>query len=189
MLVVVKNMSIIVKTYERDYHSIEIENEDGFFIIEFCPNLDLYWRYVLKNRSIREVDSCVFECGKGDELYNSFYRLYDSIISDMPYKYSELDFSKDERYRKVEEWNSAEAIELVKDDVITWISDDSDNGEPSKVSIEKLEDRIRITFYRNKPMFGRMGFFVRFRNSGSSYRPFNTSFMIHYRELLNKYKD
>ena len=42
---------------ERDYYKITLENEFGFFIIEFCGNLDLYWNYYPKKEKLSEIET------------------------------------------------------------------------------------------------------------------------------------
>ena len=73
---------------------------------------------------------------------------------------------------------------LVKRNLITWKSDDRDYGDPDFVKIYKGDDAFYITFVRQSKHL-HIGTSVRFRNSGSSYQPFNMSFM----RLFNKLQE
>lgn len=76
---------------------------------------------------------------------------------------------------------------LVQDSTIIWYSDNIYDEKANKLSIEKIDDEIILTFIEN-PDDPTFGFGIRICNSGSKYDPFNICFMNLFNQLqqLNK---
>ena len=105
----------------------------------------------------------------------------------------ELNHGKSEEER-CNEWNdqlkSSDRYKRLYDgENIRWHSDDDCYDDADRVMITELEDSILLEFYRPKTEFGTIGFrmpgtiTIRFRNSGSTYDPFNIVFMKMYQQL------
>lgn len=172
---------------ERDYHRFTFDDEKGLFIIEFCGNLDLYWSYYPKNCRMSEINEGVFFISKSEKiLYPLFNKLYRAIKYSRPFSNSIYDF--EDNNKKLSPHQCSDKIGLFKEGVVHWVSDDDIEERASVVEITKLDKGIQIKFLKSNPEFGRPSFFVRFRNSGSSYHPFNASFMCMYQELIQLYK-
>ena len=90
-------------------------------------------------------------------------------------------YKKDESYRNLIDENKN----------IIWISDEGPDEEADKMIISKIDDdTYRLTFVRNEIdtefyMKCPDGISVRFRNSGSRYKPFNAVFMGMYQAFQN----
>ena len=170
---------------ERDYYKITLENEFGFFIIEFCGNLDLYWNYYPKKEKLSEIETAEFEINRTEKLlYPMFLKLYRAIKYSKPFSNSIYVFKDEDNNKKLPPYNCSDRIGLYQDGVITWVSDDDPIENGSKIQIEQTKKGILIKFIKGYPEFGRPSFFTRFRNSGSRYHPFNCSFMNQYQEFL-----
>ena len=105
----------------------------------------------------------------------------------------ELNHGKSEEER-CNEWNtelkSSERYQKLYDgENIRWHSDDDYYEDADRVIITELEDSVLLEFYRPKLTLKNAGFrmpgniTVRFRNSGSTYDPFNIVFMKMYQKL------
>lgn len=176
-------IDIDIEKTERDYYIITFENENGKFIIEFCGNLDLYWNYYPKNVKLQDIDEAVFQIPKLEKvLYPIFLKLYRAIKYSRPFSNSIYDF--EDNHKKLPSYHCSEKIGLYKDGVVTWVSDDDDLEKGSKIQIEQTKKGILIRFIKGYPEFGRPSFFVRFRNSGSRYHPYNCAFMNQYQEFI-----
>lgn len=161
--------------------AIKIITDEGSFSISFEGNLDLYWIYRPNARLFLEEDKHDFYITKENYfLYSLFERLYASVKEGKPYLNCPYDI--DNRHK---EYRTFGSNELFINDKIEWHSDDYPYDEASIVSVSKYdEDTFKIEFAKSKggyfPTFA-----VRFRNSGSSYQPFNSTFMSMYNSLIN----
>ena len=153
----------------HDYDIFNITTEEGNFTISFENNLDLYWyyrpsktpkEYFEKEFTITDEDKYIYEC---------FDSLYEAIKKRKPFLNApyDTDFKN-----KVDKYANCP----YENGIIEWKSDDYPDDEASSVSIIKEENKFRVVFkpYDN---YGFKTFFVRFRNSGSSYDPYNCTFM------------
>lgn len=167
----------IEKVKDRDgYNRIIIKNHEGQFHILFAGNLDLYFWYLKESNNEKEYHS--FIVGMEDYfLYKCFDELYNNVIDERPFR--------DENY-------SMEYVcpheyfyyPLVKNNVIEWHSDDGDYDEAAILFISKYDDYFCVTLKEGK--MSDMGYHVtsvRFRNSGSRYDPYNSTFMLFYNRL------
>lgn len=172
---------------EWDNYKFKIKTDKGTIEIDWGGDLDLYLRIIPdQNRN----DSYVIDITKEKYfLYRLFDEVYDAIISCDPYKYSYEDKIYNPFDKKTDSINY-DAIRsqeyLLNDDIITWISDDGMKEDGARISIKKCDDKYELTFKRGYSD-GRLTYSIRFRNSGSRYMPFNSTFGIMYDKL--KYYD
>lgn len=153
----------------NNYDSFYIKTEDGTFLISFQNNLDLYWDY-LYNGNINEIpDEKEFTITKENIL---IYHLFDNLYNNV--KCSESPYDKYNPRR------------LLKKNIINWHSDDSTYDEASKILIEKMDEKYKLTFVKSKDDEFYTTYSVRFRNSGSRYQPYHQHFMKMYNELINQ---
>ena len=161
--------------------AIKIITDEGSFTISFEGNLDLYWIYRPNGNVFLKEDKHDFYITKENYfLYSLFERLYVAVKEGKPYLNCPYDV--DNRYKKYPFGNEP----LFIDNKIEWHSDDYPYDEASVVIIYKYdENTFKIEFTKSKgdyfPTFA-----VRFRNSGSSYQPFNSTFMSMYNSLINR---
>lgn len=116
----------MIKKVPRDntgkYNLIITDKNDKSFIMMVGGNLDLYW--VPENHK----DTRNFEIEKDDELlFNIFNQLFDAISK------------KDDKYRPV-----------LKDDTITYISEEWTEEESNILKIQRNEDSFNIEFVKNE---------------------------------------
>lgn len=168
-------------TKERNWGAsdvINVQTESGNFYISFEKDLNLYFSY-LGNNVEDEKDKYSFVIDQDNEfLYEQFDNLYDAIIGQKPYKYSE-NLNSDFYYSldKLSE-------KLVDDGEINWHSDDSDYDTASVLSVKKRNNSFLVTFKKGQnDEFSRTTYKVCIKNGGSRYDPYNTSFMIFYNNL------
>lgn len=174
------NLNILKNMH--NYDVIDINTDDGRFQISFENVQDLYWTYrpTISMYDCPDVKS--FKITKENYyLYEALDELYSAIINDKPHSNCPFDYyGKD---NKVPSYNSAKAIGLLVDNKIEWRSDDFDFDDASILSIEKVKDVFCITFQKSNSTGLHLTFAVRFRNDGSSYSPFNITFMNMYNKL------
>lgn len=172
--------------------------------IFFGGNLDLYWQIIDLNVDDDnffdyETKPLEFIIDKDNmEIYSLFLKLYNDVINknfesdkekeqqeameelDLPANEYSEEF-KEEMNRNLENTYNL----LVNDGVISWHSDETYYEAANIVDIELVGEDIKITFVEQmKSDFsfpGHIG--IRFRNSGSTYDPFNCIFMNHFNAL------
>ena len=163
-----------IKIIEGEYPRIILYNSDEVYLeIYFANNLDLYFIFNGANKSQKFIID-----ESNIRVYDIFNKLYNDLINcKLPF-----DSSK-ERLRRLTNYNL-----LVHNNVITWVCDDYPFDIGPSFKIEKVDERIVITFNRGKEdeyMANKYRIPVRIRNSGSLYHPFNANFMTLYHELCN----
>ena len=159
---------------EEEYPSITLSyNDEVSLSILFAGNLDLYFMLAGAHKSQKFIID-----ESNIRVYDIFNKLYNDLINcKLPF-----DSSK-ERLRRLTNYNL-----LVHNNVITWVCDDYPFDIGPSFKIEKVDERIVITFNRGKEdeyMANKYRIPVRIRNSGSLYHPFNANFMTLYHELCN----
>ena len=187
--------------------------------ISFAGNLDLY--FTLSNY---ENDS-TFIIGKDNyPVYLIFTKLYQEIISGKVYPFNKeeilkkselLNLDYHEELQENEEFYEEDLMHfryiakktgLVKDNIITWASDEYPLEIAPLFKIKKENDNYIFKFFNNnynsnfpysddfflKQMQHNNEIYVRIRMSGSRYDPYNACFMHIYNPLmelrLSKYK-
>lgn len=178
--------------FENTYN-YELRDNDKSMILSFQGNLDFYMSAIsYKDNRDKKLSFTITK-----ENY-AIYSLFDELFRDIEecnifsVDETRLEFMDDEDeikeyYERIERMNSdlktySAYKRLIKRNLITWKSDDRDYGEPDFVKIYRGEDAFYITFVRQSEEL-HMGTVVRFRNSGSSYDPFNIPFMKFFNKL------
>ncbi len=153
---------------EDEYSEITLTYGDGTSLdIWFARNLDLYFALNGKESTFIIDESNTF-------VYDAFDKFFTNLINcNLPYESIDKELIK--KYTNYEK--------LVRDNKITWISDDDTKEDASILKIEKINKRFVLTFQKGKKDID--GYIsVRICNSGSFYKPFNVSFMHLFHELL-----
>ena len=187
------------KSFNNGYGCITLTNGKKKLIIEYAPNLDLY--FVVE-------DTSEFVITKEDyQIYELFSKLYETIISADVFNQSSFDyymseflghfgnkFISYEDYSKMNE-RKFEIIKkqdyytnLVNEGKIVWKCDDYPHDIGLSFEISKCSDIIKITF--DKGDTEKQDLFhpknrttVRIRTSGSAYNYFYIPFMMLFKEL------
>lgn len=185
------------QTYLYDF----ILSKDNLnFKIFFGGNLDLYWQVIdesldydnYKNYENKTLEFVIDQ--ENMEVYLLFSKLYNDIINKRFKEKEEsvldefLPSETKEYLKKVYEKELDDTYNLlVKDSVISWHSDETYYEVSDIVNIELVNDSIKITFIKqvesDYSFPGEIS--IRFRNSGSTYDPFNRLFMAHFNALQN----
>ena len=194
----------VVKQKNEDGVRIFLQEDNKYLSFVFGGNGDLYWSIHSKdgdnNFTIAKENYGIYELF--EELFydieniNIFKDYYDSL-------YLEVDENHDEYLKMYEEeieekkkryklFNYANYNELFdqKNGIITWYSDETAHKVANYLKIKKEKDIFNIEFYTQPHIDGYDEDFhssnyvsIRFRNSGSSYNPFNILFMKMYNNL------
>ena len=172
-----------------DYH---LKDGDDELKILFGGNGDLYFAPKISEGEEFEYEFLITK--ENMFLYNLFEELYYNVKDAKVFSVDEyeLEFMSEEldkKYESVKIRNEyakkiSEFQNLFKNEIITWISDDSEEFDENKsdlVQIIKEQEQYRVKFkFHSKEHFIRS---VRFRNARSRYKPFNIIFMKFYINL------
>ena len=176
-------------------YNYEIFQDDKIMYLSFEGNFDFYMSAFSRKDHLQKK-ICFTITKENYFIYSLFSDLFDEITNCDIFKVDtlHLEFMDDEEEKKeyidrINKMNEdlktySPYKNLVKRNLITWKSDDRDYGNPDFVKIYKGDDAFYITFVRQSKHL-HIGTSVRFRNSGSSYQPFNMSFM----RLFNKLQE
>ena len=168
---------------------LKLTQNGNTFNILFGDNLDLYFQPVMNRMELFTSDEHLeFKISKEDGfLYEAFMHLYEKIINYIPLE--EMDSKREREYQKLKD--SYRPFPLVHDKVISWHSDEENVDTSSILNISKTEDnQIKLEFIKNKPEDDLyLTYAISFRNSGSTYDPFNFRFMELYNYLCNYYEN
>ena len=169
----------------------------------FGGDLDLYWSINNVNAD-DEIDYESFSITEENYyIYCLFEQLYNSVANCEVFKINDYELAlatstdeinmiiKREKQKNALLRNSQEYRNLFDGKTITWVSDENGYKKESIVKITKVENRFVLEFFRklkndayNWPdENGLFAISIRFRNSGSSYQPFNQLFMEMYNGL------
>ncbi len=184
---------------------IILNEEDKFLKFIFGGNGDLYWSICFRNEN-HENYFVITKENYG--VYRLFCQLYDDIENinvfdeEVPF-YLETEEEKmaylcerkteiEQRKERYRLFNYANYNELFDKDnkTITWYSDETNHKVANILKIKREEDSFRIEFYIQPNIDDydndfNSGYYIpiRFRNSGSSYGPFNIVFMQMYNDM------
>ena len=168
---------------------LKLTQNGNTFNILFGGNLDLYFQPDIdRMKLITNREPLEFVISEEDGfLYDAFLNLYEKITKYIPLE--EMDSKREREYQKLKD--SYRPFPLVHDKVISWHSDEEDVDTSSILNISKTEDnQIKLEFIKNKPEDDLyLTYAIRFRNSGSTYDPFNFRFMELYNSLCNYYEN
>lgn len=179
-----------VKKSQYDHGKIiSIADGENVLDILFGGNGDLYFMPKINRIEMLESEEpIVFTITEEDvDLYNVFNNLYNKVINYEPFDHfdDEFDFGfmhDDSDYYK--EYDKYRKYPLVSNGVISWRSDEEIAENASIVNISKVDNNIVLEFIKNNPEDSiYMTYSIRFRNSGSSYDPFNCRFVELYQKL------
>ena len=185
---------------------LSFQELDKQFDVSFGGNLDLYWTIRSKNDS----DCHEFIITKENyEVYKLFEELFDDIENIKIYTEPTIPFyleteeekqeylknHKDEieyekkKYRLFNHSNYNELFDK-ENNTITWYSDETNHEVANILKIKKEKESFRLEFsiqpYKEgyDRDFNSLNYIpIRFRNSGSSYEPFNIIFMRMYEKM------
>lgn len=185
---------------------ISFQEFEKQFDVSFGGNLDLYWTIRSKNDS----DCHEFIITKENyEVYKLFEELFDDIENIKIYtepiipfyieteeeKQEYIENQKDEieyekkKYRLFNHSNYNELFDK-ENNTITWYSDETNHEVANILKIKKEKESFRLEFsiqpYKEgyDRDFNSLNYIpIRFRNSGSSYDPFNVIFMRMYEKM------
>ena len=184
---------MIVKRYYDKYNEIynyEFLKEDNKLDILFCGNLDLY--FIIYGKNINE-----FTITKENmTIYNLFDKLYSDIENINIYDeehipiYIETEEEQNEYLKERKDeyrlHNRSNYNELFNKEnkTITWYSDETAKEVANYLKIIKEDEDFKLEFYTRPYIEGydrdfnsKYSITIRFRNSGSRYKPFNACFM------------
>ena len=185
---------------------IFFKEENKYLAITYGGNLDLYWTIHSKNTN---DDNNFIITKENYEVYRLFEELFDDIenirIFDEEYipfyleteeekqeyiknQKDEIEYEKN-KYRLFNHSNYNELFDK-ENNTITWYSDETNHEVANILKIKKEKELFKLEFYIQPYIEGYDRDFnslyyipIRFRNSGSSYDPFNIVFMRMYRKL------
>lgn len=201
----------VIKNKTQFGPTILFEENNKFLRFTFGGNGDLYWTIHSKS----DNDEKTFVITKENyKVYTLFEQLFSDIENinifdeeNIPFyieteeeKYEYLKNRKKEIEReknKYKLFNHSNYNELYDNNnkIITWYSDETAHKVANILKIKKVEDIFKIEFHTQPYINGYDKDFhstnyipIRFRNSGSSYDPFNIVFMRMYNKM-NKLDD
>ena len=166
------------KYYDDTYDYILIQDNKKLYIDH--PGVgDTYWLMSDGTRiGYKEEKEITFEITKeNEEVYSLFEDLYMEVVNGRP-------SGMDEDFKDTYEYH----ILVDEDKNINWISDNGPEEGEDRVTISKQDDKIVLKFVRNdiinKYEFKSSEYIsVRFRNDGSRYGFFHTSFQNLYNRI------
>lgn len=189
--------------------NVFLEEEGKRLGFTFGGNGDLYWAiHSPKDDKNEENNYEYFIITKENyAIYSLFEQLFYDIENinifdeeDIPF-YIESEEEKQEYLKRMKQendelktsyrlFNRSNYNELFNNNTITWYSDETAHEVANILKVKKDEDIFKIEFYIQPYMKGHDKDFhslghipIRFRNSGSSYDPFNIIFMKMYNSM------
>ena len=193
--------------YENEFGLlISFQELDKQFNISFGGNGDLYWTIHSKNTN---DDNNFIITKENYEVYRLFEELFDDIenirifyeeyipfyLETEEEKQEYIKNQKDEieyeknKYRLFNHSNYNELFDK-ENNTITWYSDETNRKVANILKIKKENETFKLEFYIQPYIgdydrdFNSLNYItIRFRNSGSSYDPFNIVFMRMYKKM------
>lgn len=203
----------IKRSYDNcnNIYNYEFTKDNDRLVISFEGNLDLY--FTIYSQDINDNKSPDFVITKENSfIYNLFDKLYGDIKNinlfdgkiQIP-AYIDTEEEKEEylreRQKEIDDeknryrlHNASNYNELFDDNnkTITWYSDETNSKVSNILRIKKEEDKFILNFYTQPHIEGydrdfnsKYSISIRFRNSGSKYKPFNICFMRLFNNLQN----
>jgi len=183
-------MKIVKQNSEFGLNIYFLDNDD-YLAFTFGGNLDLYWSIHSKNSSNKH---CFIITKENYGVYKLFEQLFNDIENINIFgKIDNLFYGKQEyeksRYKLFNCSNYNELFDK-ENNTITWYSDETAHEVANVLKIKKEKDLFKIEFYiqpyvegYDKDFYSLNYIPIRFRNSGSSYDPFNVVFMRMYNDM------
>lgn len=166
---------------------IFLMEKDKYLAFTFGGNLDLYWSIHINKKNIDENNNC--DCFIITKENYGVYRLFEKLFFDIENinifdkEMSEIEKNKYKLYN----YSNYDELFDKNNKVITWYSDETAHKVSNILKIKKEPNTFKIEFYVQPYIegydrdFHSLGYIpIRFRNSGSSYDPFNIVFMKMY---------
>lgn len=191
---------VVKRQYDKynEIYNYELISDDNKLFISFEGNLDLY--FTIYGKNINE-----FIIAKENmTIYNLFDKLYNEIKNINVFEkeyipfYIETDQEKEDYLKKTKEeyrlYNKSNYNELFdeKNKTITWYSDETAHEVANYLKIKKEDEKYKLEFSTQPHIEGydrdfnsKYSIPIRFRNSGSRYKPFNVCFMRLFNNLQN----
>lgn len=194
----------VIKNETQFGPTIVFDEENKFLRFSFGGNGDLYWSLHSKNGN-NYTSFIITKENYG--AYSLFEQLFYDIENinifdenDIPF-YIETEEEKEEYLKKRKEeieyeqnmcrmYNHSNYNELYDNGIITWYSDETAHEVANILKIKKTEEEFILQFFIQPHLDGYDKDFnsstyipIRFRNSGSSYDPFNIVFMKMYNKM------
>ena len=180
-------------------------NEDITLDIVFGGTGDVYWIYDNQTYFDAKEDPMhdkLLITKENIDIYNIFNELYEDLINCRIYVPNECGFTQN--WQELEEIRCQKSNEeikkssrynkLVKNNIITWYSDEEYEKIAEIVRIKKEEDNIVIEFIRQSTIDERGGhrlpgwYTIRFRMNGCTYEPCESVIWRHFNNLQNYQK-
>ena len=173
-------MVVLKEEIENGLYSITLIKEEKLFKIVSMGNGDFYWVFYDKNEKDLNHRSGTFEITKENyEIYKIFDELYNDVKDSKIFGEESFDKERESYFKKVSNYN-----DLFHEGIITWVCDEIGHiDDTNLVNIHKNEESYTIEFLLNDKEY--YGHSIRFRNSGSYYRPYN----IIFNRMFDKLKD
>lgn len=175
---------------------IMISDGKQIFQMSFAGNLDLYWNiYDLTDNYAKDINIIkkINITKENYVLYSLFERLFYDIKNCNVFDDSLITFYESEEERQeailrrkqmnenLKNWDSYKM--LFHGGYIEWHCDDYCYEEGNIVRIKKKKEYYEVSIQKQKLDMYNVGYSIRFRNSGSTYAPFNMIFMEMYNKL------
>jgi len=197
----------VVKQKNEHGLNIFIQEEQKYLAFSFGGNGDLYWSIHISNSDTDKYNFIITK--ENYSIYSLFLQLFNDIENinifgeiEIPF-YIENDEEKREyiKQRNEEIENDKKKYQLFNysnynklfdktNEIITWYSDETAHDVANILKIKKEKEIFKIEFYTQTYVEGYDEDFyslycipIRFRNSGSSYHPFNIIFMKMYNNM------
>lgn len=165
---------------------VNIETEEGLFYMYLGNDLNIYFDY--SNNDIDDKRDYSFRVVNDNSfVYNSFNNLYDSFMSEKPYKYSDSLYNPEYIYPlsdcKINPVDANGRINIHNE------GEDVDSADRLIIEKDDNSDYI-VTFKKGVNIMPGNGMCkVYIKNGGSSYDPYNLPFVIMYNKLRNHYSE
>lgn len=183
--------------------SLVEDNKELSFV--YGGNLDLYWTLHSDDTTVDNTFTITKENYQVYQLFEELFMDIDTInifYEDVPFYLDSSEEIREYLKRKEEEqeedkkryrlYNSSHYNDLYnsKNQTITWYSDETSSKVSNYLIIRKADEEFIIEFHTQDNIKGYDDDFkskfhipIRFRNSGSSYDPFNLIFMKMYNSM------
>ena len=189
-------MRVILSDNDYGTKDIHLVDENKTLTIVFAGTGDLHW--IIRNTDCVELEEYAYDYFEITKENYQIYSLFEKLLYDIGtiniFGDEEIKTSSDVKFQKMRErkYNMSHYNDLYDSDdgTVTWVSDETCFEVANMVSIKKREDKFLIEFKTQPYIEGYDRDFnslyhipIRFRNSGSSYDPFNIVFMRMYEKM------
>lgn len=176
-----------------------LEEANQSLWITFGGNGDLYWALNVDSEEyipLKKREKSQFKITKENYfIYSLFEQIYDDISNCKVFEPAPIEINlcaTQDDFEQLETDHEALNQSLKKgeryqnlyhDGIIEWRSDESYYEDANSVEIRKNGEEILLDFIHREEEISFCDYSIRFRNSGSSYSPFNAVFMKMFNKL------